>query len=261
MAIPEEPKRRLRVRTMPQLVSDDLRRQIVEGGLKPGDPLPPERELMESFGISRPTLREAMRILEAESLIQTQRGSKGGAVVRTPDPLVVVRQASVLLQLAGATVGDVYLVRSVIEPAAVRLLAEKQGADDAALLRRLAEQAAGLVDNALAFADVAGIFHRTLVERSGSMTLALVARMLSTLTDASYQLSIQSLSTSNLGFDLRRVLRSWARLVDLVEAGEAVDAETHWQRHWAQALLSTREVAGRAVSVPARVIPGSGEVY
>src|SRR5438309_8770941 len=88
-----------RLRTIPQLVSDDIRRQIVEGSLLPGDPLPSERELLEAFGIARPTLREAMRILEAETLIRTHRGPRGGATVRAPDSQVVIRQAGVLLQL------------------------------------------------------------------------------------------------------------------------------------------------------------------
>ena len=64
-----------------ELIAAQLRRQIVRGVLKPGQTLPPETQLMEHFGVSRPTLREAFRILEAETLISVRRGSRGGAKV------------------------------------------------------------------------------------------------------------------------------------------------------------------------------------
>src|ERR1700743_249632 len=67
-----------------ELIAANLRRQIVGGGLKEGLALPPEAELMEQFRVSRPTLREAFRILEAESLITIRRGSRGGAQVTAP---------------------------------------------------------------------------------------------------------------------------------------------------------------------------------
>src|SRR5262249_39282567 len=118
---PSQGPRPLKVRTIPQMVADDIRSQILRGDLRTGDALPSERELRESYRLSRPTLREAMRILEAESLIETIRGKKGGAVVTAPEPEVAIRQAGIVLQLSGTTIADVYFARSIIEPPAVRL--------------------------------------------------------------------------------------------------------------------------------------------
>src|ERR1044072_6044836 len=61
-----------------ELIADQLRSSIVRGVLKKGDSLPTEVELVKQFGVSRPTLREAFRILESESLIVVWRGSRGG---------------------------------------------------------------------------------------------------------------------------------------------------------------------------------------
>jgi Transcriptional regulators len=59
-----------------ELIATLYRRQIVRGELRPGDTLPSEQQLMGQFGVSRPTLREAFRILEAEDLISVKRGSR-----------------------------------------------------------------------------------------------------------------------------------------------------------------------------------------
>ena len=76
-----EAPRRIRVPKTSEIVANHIRGQIVRGELREGDSLPPEGQLMTSFGISRPTLREAFRILEAESLISVVRGSRSGARV------------------------------------------------------------------------------------------------------------------------------------------------------------------------------------
>src|SRR5882762_8205387 len=106
-----------------ELIATHLRRQIVRGELRPGETLPPEVQLMEQYGVSRPTLREAFRILETETLISVRRGSRGGAQVMTPDLSVAARYVGLLLQIQGTTIDDVYEARMVTEPACAGLLA------------------------------------------------------------------------------------------------------------------------------------------
>ncbi len=107
-----------------ELVAGTLRRMVVEGQLKDGDFLPNEAELMAHFGVSRPTLREAVRVLESERLVEVRRGSRTGARVRVPGPEIVARPAGLLLELSGATIADLLTAKSGIEPMAARLLAE-----------------------------------------------------------------------------------------------------------------------------------------
>src|SRR5271169_6826735 len=113
-----------------EIVADTLRRMIVEGQLKDGDFLPYEAELMDHFQVSRPSLREAVRVLESDRLVEVRRGSRTGARVRVPGPEIVARPAGLLLALSGTTLADVMTARMAIEPAAAKLLAE-DGTDDA----------------------------------------------------------------------------------------------------------------------------------
>src|ERR1700680_2909057 len=68
----------LRVPKTAELIAERLRGQIIRGELTEGDALPNETELVEKFGVSRPTLREALRVLESESLLDITRGMRGG---------------------------------------------------------------------------------------------------------------------------------------------------------------------------------------
>src|SRR5262249_30225528 len=117
---------RLHVPKMAEVIVERLRRQIVRGELVEGEALPSEQELQDRFGVSRPTLREAFRILESESLITIRRGARGGALVRVPNTDVAARYAAFILEYRGTTLADLYEARIVIEPAAVALLAAQR---------------------------------------------------------------------------------------------------------------------------------------
>src|ERR1700722_316778 len=79
--------KQVRVPKAGELVAEQLRRQIVSGELREGDALPPESTLVERYGVSRPTLREAFRILEAEHIIEIKRGGRGWPVRRGAAPV------------------------------------------------------------------------------------------------------------------------------------------------------------------------------
>ncbi|HEV7851078.1 MAG TPA: GntR family transcriptional regulator, partial [Mycobacterium sp.] len=124
MISPEAASGAVRSPKTAELVARTLRRMVVEGQLKDGDFLPHEAELITHFQVSRPTLREAVRVLESERLVEVRRGSRTGAKVRVPGAEIVARPAGLLLALSGATLADVMTARIAIEPAAAKLLAE-----------------------------------------------------------------------------------------------------------------------------------------
>jgi len=80
-------------REVPQRIADELRALIVSGELSDGESLGREPDLVERFGVSRPSLREALRILEAEGLITVERGVRGGVVAHEPDQRMTARTA------------------------------------------------------------------------------------------------------------------------------------------------------------------------
>src|SRR5205814_3603635 len=107
--------RHVRPREKPQQIADELRALIVSGELSEGDSLGHEPDLVERFGVSRPSLREALRILEAEGLISVIRGALGGVVVHVPDERLAAKTAALVMQTRNVTLADVYEARCIIE--------------------------------------------------------------------------------------------------------------------------------------------------
>lgn len=220
-----------------ELISSFLRRQIVRGELKPQDALPSEAELMEQFGVSRPTLREAFRILETENLITVRRGARGGAQVTLPDVSVAARYVGVLLQIQGTTIEDVSAARMVIEPACAGRLASARTEEDLADLRavvrelREATGSGGLPDSAH-WTRLSYRFHELVVERCGNKTLAVQVAVLQDIVATHIQATIsRDLSEPSTPERFQRQVRSFAKLIKLVEAGDADGAERHWRSH------------------------------
>lgn len=120
-----------------ELVVDQIRRAIQIGRFLAGEKLPSERELADQLGVSRTTVREAMRVLQGERMIETRRGRGGGAVVIAPETTPAQRRQVVRRRLA--ELENVFDYRLAIEPAAARLAAERRTkADMSGLLQTLA---------------------------------------------------------------------------------------------------------------------------
>jgi DNA-binding FadR family transcriptional regulator len=230
---------RVRVPKTAELVAARIRRQIIRGELKDGEALLPESELMAQFGVSRPTLREAFRILESESLISVTRGSRGGARVQPPDIRVAARYAGLFLQYAGATLEDVQTGRIVVEPPAARMLAERRDPVAVEKLRELIAQETHAVDDPHAFAELSTRFHELVMELAGNQTLALVVGMLHDIIETHVESGMEQDNDPEAN---KRAIRSQKKLVALVEAGDAEGAEEHWRNHVravARAILGT----------------------
>lgn len=213
-----------------ELVARTLRRMVVDGQLTEGDFLPHETELMAHFVVSRSTLREAVRVLESERLVEVRRGSRTGARVRMPGPEIVARPAGLLLELSSATLADVLSARVVIEPPAARLLAER-GTDEA---RNELDRLVSDMPRALAACDLAHAsahLHRRMVELSGNVTLGIIAGMLDQISVRHVSAAIVDAHNTMPKAKADRLLRSYARLVHLVKARDGAEAEAHWLRH------------------------------
>lgn len=213
-----------------ELVAGTLRRMVVDGQLKEGDFLPNEAELMEHFGVSRPTLREAVRVLESERLVEVRRGSRTGARVRVPGPEIVARPAGLLLKLSGADIADLLVARSAIEPMAARLLAE-QG-DEAAFgeLERMLDEHIPKDWRSDRLAETTGDFHRRVVELSGNATLGIIAGMLHEITVRHHAFLFKEHRPVSKA-DYEKLMRSYRRLIQLIRSGDGDAAEAHWRKH------------------------------
>lgn len=213
-----------------ELVAGTLRRMIVDGKLKDGDFLPNEPELMNHFGVSRPTLREAVRVLESERLVEVRRGSRTGARVRVPGPEIVARPAGLLLELSGATIADVLVARAAIEPIAARLLAVDGKAKAFDELEKILVDEVPLSTEASQFAATTALFHRRLVELSGNATLGMIAGMLHEITERHTAVAVARKRAVPKG-DYDKLVRSYRHLIELLRARDGDAAEAHWRRH------------------------------
>ncbi len=220
-----------RSREKPELIADELRAMIVSGELEEGESLGREPDLVERFGVSRPSLREALRILEAEGLITVVRGVLGGVVAHQPDERMTARTAALVLQARNVTLGDVHQARSMIEPAAVRVLATSPSKKAVEELRSLVETQRGVIEDPEAFGQANARFHERLVELAGNQTLSIVAEMLNEVIARAVTAVSQEPSKRNSLPTRQRGIRSQERLLELIAIGASIDAEAHWRAH------------------------------
>jgi GntR family transcriptional repressor for pyruvate dehydrogenase complex len=225
---------RVRPRKKPQQIADELRSSIIRGELREGDSVGREPELVERFGVSRPSLREALRILEAEGLVTVVRGVLGGVFVHEPDQRMTARTAALVLQARNVSLADVGDARSMLEPVAVRELAESRSRYAAAAeLRRLTAEQEKVIEDPDAFGVANALFHERLVALAGNQTLAIMAEMLDEIVARAVTAVSKTGSRAGSLAVRRRGIRSQRRLAELVEAGDAGDAEAHWRAHMA----------------------------
>ena len=124
-----------------QDVVEQIQEAIMEGSLKPGSQLPAERELKEQFGISRGTLREALRVLEQKGLIEIRTGVAGGSIIREANSEQLSENLGLLLRNRTVSLGDLADFREGIEGAVAALAARRAGDRDRELLQGLLGEA------------------------------------------------------------------------------------------------------------------------
>jgi len=224
-------RRRSPKREKPQQVADELRRLIIAGELDEGDSLGHEPDLIERFGVSRPSLREALRILETEGLITVVRGVQGGVVVHRPDRRQAARTAALILQTRNVPLADVFEARTILEPIAVRMVAEARNrVSSAKRLRALIADEIEAIDDAEEFGRANAQFHEELVSMGGNQTLGIMAEMLDEVVARAITVLASGGADESMATRQRGV-RSQERLVELIEAGDAEGAEEHWRKH------------------------------
>jgi DNA-binding FadR family transcriptional regulator len=123
-------------------IAGQIREELSRGRLKPGDRLPAERDLAVQFGVSRNTLREALRSLEISGLISLRKGAMGGAFVNDTNGGTIVTSIQDMFSLGAVTTEQITEARISIESAIIRAACEGHTAADLKKLRENLELAA-----------------------------------------------------------------------------------------------------------------------
>ncbi len=131
---------RVSIGRISEMIVDQIRLLIRQGQLQAGDRLPSERELCERFGVSRVTVREALRVLEASGLVEIRVGARGGAFVSVPSSRRVGEGISDLITLASLEAVEVTEARMVFELGIVPLVCERATEQDIAELYEICDR-------------------------------------------------------------------------------------------------------------------------
>lgn len=209
-----------------ELLAGALREQILHGERPDGSLLPPQDVMTREFGVSKASLREAMRILESEGLITVRRGKLGGCVVHTPTVRSVGYMLGLVLQANQVQAIDVLEAQFVIEPVCAALCARRPDRHEAVLpalqeaTDALAEAVKGESER---FVQLERLFHERLVATCGNETIKTVIGTLEALW--SEQLEDRTRASVRLGIRPDRELRehvvaSHRGIVDAVREGD-----------------------------------------
>jgi len=191
-----------------------IKEMILTGELAPGGRLPPEKELSERLGLSRSSLREAVKALEVIRVLDVRRGD--GTYVTSLEPRLLLEAMSFVIDLHDdQSVLEIFAVRRILEPAAAALAARHAGDDALSSLR----QAVATVDHA---SDVEGLvehdleFHRGIAEATGNSYLA---SLLDSLSSHTVRARIWRGITQESAVE--RTLQEHHAILDAISAGDA----------------------------------------
>ena len=207
-------------------IADQIRSAILDGRLEPGNRLPNERDLAEQFGVSRVTVRDALRSLETSGLIQIRVGATGGAFVTAPSTEVVGEGISNMLVMSKVDPDEIAEARVIMEVGTVTLAVERATDDDIAALRALCD------DSERAFAageyhtDLSRAFHSALARAAHNRAVELVAATFAG------PLSMQAVRDREpADWSHERTIQEHRALVDAIEARDDERARSIMTEH------------------------------
>lgn len=251
-------------------IANELRDRIARGELRPGDPLPSEKELTDDLGYSKPTVREALRILENDGLISVKRGVNGGPEVRRPSIAEVVKPMGVYLQIGDVAVTDVWESRDRIIRNAIERLG-KLGADaDLDVLDAEVDRLTASVGDLPAFYPNLIATEETTVGLAGNttdhvMVIALRHVVAVELAAATAAVKPEHMDTAVAAEE--GIARGWRALVDHLRAGDPAAARAAFDVQ-AELILGHLRSLDQSVTVsdavstdPAILATAHAEVY
>jgi GntR family transcriptional regulator, transcriptional repressor for pyruvate dehydrogenase complex len=164
-------------------IARDLASHIVDNQLVPGTMLPPERDMIETLGVGRTTLREALRLLETRGVITIKSGPRGGPVVRRPRPADLSEALTLILEFEQSSLRDVFEARVALEPMLARLAARNILPAQLDTIQETIDSMTGNLANHDLFLDENQRFHSLVAEVAGNTVLCVFTETLKTVAD------------------------------------------------------------------------------
>ncbi len=217
---------RLSVPKASDVLASELRRQIFSGELAEGSVLPVERALSAATGLSRGSVRDALRVLEIEGLIETRPGRAGGSFVRRPDSSTFERSLNVLVGGQGVRFHALVEAREAVEPAAAALAAEHRTEADLAALTAATERMEQAVTQVSLFRELNVDWHIAVVEATHNEIMrAYVGSLWKAIGRATAVADFHSPET------LRDTLAAHNKILAAIRAGDSKRAAAAMTKH------------------------------
>jgi GntR family transcriptional repressor for pyruvate dehydrogenase complex len=165
------------------LLAQRIVAEIGDRGLPVGTPLPPERDMLEQYGVARGTLREALRFLEIQGVITIKTGPGGGPMVARPESRHLASTIAMMLQLTHTSFRSVLEARAVLEPALARSAAERITDEALTRLHDSLDAMRTHIDDADFFLAENERFHAIVAEAAGNQVFSLIITSLNWILD------------------------------------------------------------------------------
>lgn len=219
---------RLNTTSVSEALASQLRARILDGDLVDGSELPPEAALLEQFPISRPSLREAFRILETEGLVTVRRGKRGGTVITHPTADTAAYHVGLLLHARRTSLEDLAAARNLVEPMTAEASARRRDHRKVGrALGALTAEAEEHIEDELAFTRLSTEFHHEMVMAADNQTLEILVGVLESIWKTQ-ELTWAASAVSEGAYPsmaLRReVVRAHTRIASAIEEGDAGEA-------------------------------------
>lgn len=204
-------------------VAEQIQRLIRDGLLKPGDKLPPERELAETFQVSRSSLRDAIRVLELMGMVEARQGE--GTVVREPSGEAVASPLTAALLQQREFVSELLELRGMIEPTLAARAATHADADDLTHLEDILRRQKEKVDGGELAIEEDSEFHYSIARASNNKV---VLRVVDVFMDLLRESRKQALQVEGR---LQKSLASHQQILAAIARHDAAAAEKAMRRH------------------------------
>ena len=223
-------------KSRPIIVAESLKELVVTEGLKPGDRLPAENELISRFKMSKGTIREATRLLEAQGLIKTRTGPGGGCFVHEVSELRTISLLSNYFYFKELTISNIYEMRKLLEPKIAGSLAGKLSQKQLENLRNIVNEyksAPKNEDDDRAHHESALKFHGCLANYADNVLLGFIVRFMSQVLT---EVTINRKLFRPINYQLwREGYRYHNELIKALELGNADEAKSIMYAHMCMA--------------------------
>jgi len=211
------------------LVASSISREIAQGRLKPGDQLPTEQQLAQTFGVSRNVVREAIARLRSEGRIWSQQG-RGAFVADQPNTTVLTIDYEALQQAAAFR--SLFELRGILEVQAAALAAQRRTDDDVAAMRNALETMSNAPYGSVMWLQTDLEFHKTVAAATGNAYMVqflmfVSERVRDSILASGNQQKSEELASVTLG--------EHQRILDAIEARDADGAQGAMRAHLAGA--------------------------